>query len=379
MVNAISPELGTEDPVMKDFLYDFLDGVSPRSAASPPVYEVYETFLRSIESSGEDLPLGLIEYMYIRSPSAALGAMMDVFQVIGERRDFLESLLSVVEPTYKRISSRAYIVPPSLKTTIQNELIRASNDEAWWVRLYAAEVITQRPVLGTLAIANILQVDTHPLVKQRASQFVPFPTLTRDELKQAIASLKTSTPAYQSALSGLIEDCTLEEVDYLLDTARRRGGWVILTTLGSSLNRRAARGEPDLLGHFVTELEKELERTAGARTIPQFVVGGLARAADLGPDSDPQLPRSVHFDRIVNIIMTCLDRDESNVRREAVRQLGYLVVVAPERAEEVTERLQLQRDREIADTRSKPSDRQAIIKRIDESIEKSRAQADPIN
>ena len=110
-----------------------------------PDFSTYEQIIRDRET---DPPLPLIEHMYGRDPERALATMATVYVEEEQTRDLIAQAQAVSQDTLDLLSRQ----------------------DEWWVRLYAAEVMSQRLEYRDAEIIQRLANDEHPLVRETAEE-----------------------------------------------------------------------------------------------------------------------------------------------------------------------------------------------------------------
>jgi hypothetical protein len=156
-IAALVPHLETDDPRLRDVMWDVLSTVD-RPQGGRPDFGPYETVLRASDPA----PAGLTRYLYEVSPIDALDVMArthaaDEASVTAVRRARgLEELRARQEPGAGLGSERA-----------RGEIDALSRDAAWWVRLYVAYFLRARPDLGSPVIVERLRSDEHELVREQ--------------------------------------------------------------------------------------------------------------------------------------------------------------------------------------------------------------------
>jgi len=151
-VRAVAPRLETEDPEFRKVLEDLLSTVD-RPGGGQPDFAPYRRYLGELR---EDPPQGLTRYMYEVSPNEAFLSLLLVYLEDGPERRSLaltQQALSTTSPG-----------GPS----VVEEFGALAEHEIWWVRLYAVEVLVDRPELGTPDALERLREDPHPLVRDAA-------------------------------------------------------------------------------------------------------------------------------------------------------------------------------------------------------------------
>ena len=152
-VFLIAPYLGTQDKRLQDELLEALcaaDG-SFHSNSKKQDFSIYQSMIA--ERWKTNPPLGLIAYMYDRSPAEALLTMSRIYGKPGLANDLATQARKEDRDAADSFSRRS----------------------EWWSHLYAATVMRKNPKLVEADIVKRLEQDQHPLVREalteiRASQ-----------------------------------------------------------------------------------------------------------------------------------------------------------------------------------------------------------------
>jgi len=153
-IRAIAPRLETENTELRKVLEDLLSTVDRPDGGQPD----FAPYRRVLGEWGNDPPQGLIRYMYDVSPDEAFLSLLLVYLEDGPERRSLALTQQALNTTSQGGSSA---VKP-FGALVEHEI--------WWVRLFAARVLVDRPELGTLDALVLLQEDPHPLVRDAAGR-----------------------------------------------------------------------------------------------------------------------------------------------------------------------------------------------------------------
>ena len=151
---AVAPQLETENTELRKVLEDLLSTVDRPDGGQPD----FAPYRRVLGEWGNDPPQGLIRYMYDVSPDEAFLSLLLVYLEDGPERRSLALTQQALNTTSPGGSSA---VKP-FGALVEHEI--------WWVRLFAARVLVDRPELGTPDALVLLQEDPHPLVRDAAGR-----------------------------------------------------------------------------------------------------------------------------------------------------------------------------------------------------------------
>lgn len=169
VVRALTPYLETTDLALAKSVRNILGGLEKRAAGRRPDFSHYRQIIADHLRAGEELPDGLIRYMYDADPGVALLTLMRAHQL--REPEGLKAILwaehAVSDVLWKQrhgFLKRDEIEPPAAQ-----ELAKLSSHKEWWVRLYAAEIMRQHPEFRQQELIDELNCDGHELVRGAAA------------------------------------------------------------------------------------------------------------------------------------------------------------------------------------------------------------------
>lgn len=127
----------------------------------------FSHFRAYLEARSSQPPAKLVRWMFERDASAALWEMMEVYgRAISsaERRQIVLSEHVVSEVLFRQ--ERGLLEAGAFEPAAAEQLDRLSQSEHWWVRLYAAQVLSEHPKLRKDATVERLKTDPSALVQQ---------------------------------------------------------------------------------------------------------------------------------------------------------------------------------------------------------------------
>ena len=164
IVRGVLPYVGSENRALDAAVNDLLRQVeNGDSIARPPDYSEYET---CISVSHKEPPLPLIRRMFDRSAGTALLTMSHVytpFQDTARRRQLLWGEHVVSDTIWKH--RHGFLPTTKVESEAATQIAKLSKDDAWWVRLYAAEIMRQHPAFRTPELVSRLKDDPDKLVR----------------------------------------------------------------------------------------------------------------------------------------------------------------------------------------------------------------------
>lgn len=164
---ALGGYLSTPNPEHRREIEDILRGAETEDRQVPS-FEGYVRLLRHRRNAGVPLPAALIRRMYAVDPQQALFSLMRVDGLEPEtRKELTWSDHVVYEVVWRR--EHEFDIDERTLAAAKAELERLSQSEEWWVRLYAAVIMRQNPMLRITSVVQRLSDDQHALVKQHAT------------------------------------------------------------------------------------------------------------------------------------------------------------------------------------------------------------------
>jgi len=149
LVSAVASWIDTSDPrfrkMIRDILWEIDSERQYKSKGVMPDYTWYESWIAGHTNASA---VGLIRYMYGRSPDAALMSMARVYGTKTSETEVLASLKGDPKAALQSLADRP----------------------EWWVHLYVAETMKKQPQLRDAVILKRLETDGHPLVKEKVAE-----------------------------------------------------------------------------------------------------------------------------------------------------------------------------------------------------------------
>ena len=169
VTEALVPLLGTTDQDLGKSVQNILGGIEGRAAGRTPDFSAYREIIADAVRETNGPPDALIRYMYESDPGAALLTLMRAYQL--RQPATLKTLLwaehVVSDVLWKQ--RNGFLNPDEIEPAGAAELARLARHEAWWVRLYVAEIMRQHPAFRQPALVERLKRDAHHLVREAVS------------------------------------------------------------------------------------------------------------------------------------------------------------------------------------------------------------------
>ena len=162
---AFYPLLDTKDEDLHDLLVKFM-GRNDKTRDGRRDFGVYEEIIEAELEVSNNVPEGLIKYLYEKAPAVALLTMT---KLEGRGFERLRSeLLSAQEgqgwppSNYRKLKLR----DEHDRKVIVTELEKLSQRSEWWIQYFVGEFVAQVPEVGTVAVRDNLSGSENLLVKQ---------------------------------------------------------------------------------------------------------------------------------------------------------------------------------------------------------------------
>ena len=166
VVRAIVPLLDSEDAAVRRQTANVLGNYEDASAGRPPNFALYRELVAEAVRRGEEPPAGLVRHLYATHPGNALLSLMRAMQVREPER--LKQILwaehVIADTLWKQ--EFGFLQSAETEPAARSELSKLSRDEAWWARLYAAEIMRRHEAFRSTAIVDDLRNDEHELVRE---------------------------------------------------------------------------------------------------------------------------------------------------------------------------------------------------------------------
>lgn len=160
--------LETTDVEVAKTVRSVLGGLEKRSADRRPDFSIYRGIVAERVRNRETLPAGLIRYMYDADAGMALLAMMRAHQ-LREPEQIKRVLWAehvVADVLWKQ--QFGFLKGDEVEPAAIEQLRLLATHDAWWARLYVAEVMRQRAPFRRAELLNTLSSDANLLVRESA-------------------------------------------------------------------------------------------------------------------------------------------------------------------------------------------------------------------
>jgi hypothetical protein len=166
VIQALVPLLGTPDSELERLVRNILGGFEERGAGRRPNFSAYLELIANTVREGNEPPDALIRYMYESDPGEALLTLMRSFQL--RQPAALKQLLWAEHVVSDVLWKQRYgfLDPDEIEPAAAEELAKLAGHEAWWARLYVAEIMRQHTAFRQPALVELLKHDTHRSVRE---------------------------------------------------------------------------------------------------------------------------------------------------------------------------------------------------------------------
>lgn len=156
-IRAIATHLETDSSALRKVLVDMLSTVDRPNGGQPD----FAPYRRVLGEWGDDPPPGLIRYLYDVSPGEAFLSLLLVYLDDGPERRSLAL-------TQQAVATTRGGIPSDQRAALVDKFNALVEHEIWWIRLYAASILVDRPELGTPDTLPQLREDPNRLVREAA-------------------------------------------------------------------------------------------------------------------------------------------------------------------------------------------------------------------
>jgi hypothetical protein len=166
VIKALVPLLGTTDADLRQSVRNILGGFEGRGAGRRPDFSAYRAAIADRVREGKEPAEELIRYMYESDPGEALLTLMRAYQLRrpAELKELLWAEHVVSDVLWKQ--RNGFLKRDEIEPAAAQELASLAGHEAWWVRLYVAEIMHQHPAFRQPGLVETLQGDAHHLVRE---------------------------------------------------------------------------------------------------------------------------------------------------------------------------------------------------------------------
>lgn len=169
MIRALVPHLDNVDSELRERAARWLVGCEDHSAVRPPDFSTYRTIIEEDIRANREPQTTLVRHMFQSDASTALLTMVRASQLRdpAEIKPILWAEHTVADLQWKR--RFGFVGPRDISNEAVAELEKLSRHARWWVRLYAAEIVTSNPELAAPRVMERLQSDENNAVRETAS------------------------------------------------------------------------------------------------------------------------------------------------------------------------------------------------------------------
>jgi hypothetical protein len=169
LARALAPCLGTTDAAVAKSLRNILNGLEHRAPGRRPDFSVYRGIIEERVRGGEPLPVGLIRYLYDADAGMAMLTMMRAQQLRepAKIKTILWAEHVVSDVLWKQ--QYGFLAPSEVDPAATRQLSSLATHEAWWARLYVAEIMRQHAAFRQADLTNALARDVNEFVRESAT------------------------------------------------------------------------------------------------------------------------------------------------------------------------------------------------------------------
>ncbi|MCC6359273.1 MAG: hypothetical protein IT450_11055 [Phycisphaerales bacterium] len=169
VAGALVPCLESSDAAVVKSVRSALGGLEKRAPGRRPDFSVYHGLIEERIRAGDPLPVGLVRYLYATDPGMALLTLMRAHQLRkpAEIKTILWAEHVVADVLWKQ--QYGFLKPSEIEPAAAAELTALVRHNAWWARLYVAEVMRQHAPFRRDEPLKILSHDANDLVRESAT------------------------------------------------------------------------------------------------------------------------------------------------------------------------------------------------------------------
>lgn len=169
IIAALVPLLGTDDAALEQTVRNLLGGFEGRGPGRRPDFSAYRALIAARVAAGQEPPSGLIRYLYASAPGEALLTLMRAYQLRepAELQRILWAEHVVADALWQQ--RNGFVNRDADTPAAAAALADLATHDAWWVRLYVAEVMAQHAAFRQPQLVARLRSDPNPLVRTTVS------------------------------------------------------------------------------------------------------------------------------------------------------------------------------------------------------------------
>ena len=163
---AVVPLLDFDDAELRGTAQSVLGGLERRAVGRRPDFSIYRGLIAADLRIGVEPPAALVRYLYDSDAGEALLTMMRAHDTRdpAEMRELIWTEHVVAESLWKQ--RNGFLRRGEFEPAAARQLGRLATNDAWWVRLYVAEIMRQQPNLRDARTVEQLKHDRHALVRE---------------------------------------------------------------------------------------------------------------------------------------------------------------------------------------------------------------------
>lgn len=162
LLEAIVPHLKTDDPNLRNELYEVL---AYKLFERAPFSRRFSPIATLLEAQGGQVDAHLVQFMFVCDPDEAVLTLADFYV---ENDEVRKSLLLAYRTLDTAVWKDEHNLerPPNVEAKQREALTILAEHKQWWARLYTAQIMKEEPVFRLPELFNKLKNDEHPLVRE---------------------------------------------------------------------------------------------------------------------------------------------------------------------------------------------------------------------
>jgi hypothetical protein len=207
--------------------------------------------------------------------------------------------------------------------------------DAWWMRLFALEVMIQDSVMALPNASQLVRSDSLPRIRGRGGDIQPYDEIdVGDEAAQRriLRSQRPYGDEYRAALRYYLDDFSRDKYETLKSFIGRGNQKILLQGIGLALNRTRNPEKEKMVDEFIALVAAEMNAPRFSQGDPISCPAALRRLVewDYRTNTPPY-----GYNEIIEILVGALPRANYDAASQIVRALGEIGARDPSKRSEV--------------------------------------------
>lgn len=170
VARALVPCLESSDAALAKSVRDVLGGIEKRTPGRRPDFSVYRGIIADRLRAGESVPVELARYLYDADAGMALLTFMRAHEL--RKPEQVKPILWAEHVVSDGLWKQDYgfLAPDKVEPAAIEQLSALARHDAWWARLYAAEIMRKHAAFRQADTLAALRRDANALVRDSAAR-----------------------------------------------------------------------------------------------------------------------------------------------------------------------------------------------------------------